>query len=68
MTDPGSPADRQYRYGMLLIGLGVLFIVLDVAVFALTGQAWVLLAALVAIPNFYRGFKAIREARGGDGR
>jgi hypothetical protein len=65
MTDPASPQDRQRKYGILLIALGVVFVVLDVAVVALTGQLWVLAVCIVAIPNFYRGLKALREADGG---
>ena len=67
MTDPGSPADRQRKYGLLLIGLGVVFVILDIAVVALTGQLWVLAVVIVAIPNFYRGLKALREARDREG-
>jgi hypothetical protein len=68
MTEPqdqtgGPPPDLQRRYGILLIALGVVFVVLDLSVVALTGQLWVLLALVVAIPNFYRGIKALRESR-----
>lgn len=62
MTDPVTPQERQRKYGMLLIALGVVFVVLDVAVVALTGQLWVLAVCIVAIPNFYRGLKALRDA------
>jgi hypothetical protein len=43
------------------------FVVLDLAIVALTGQLWVLAVVIVAIPNFYRGLKALRDARDADG-
>ena len=62
LTGGGRPPDLQRRYGILLIVLGVVFVVLDLAVVVLTGEAWVLLALVVAIPNFYRGIKALRAS------
>lgn len=59
----GPPPDPRRRYALLLIALGVVFVVLDLAVVVLTGELWVLLALVVAIPNFYRGIKALREIR-----
>jgi len=61
-TAGGPPPNRQRRYAILLIALGVVFVVLDLAVVALTGQLWVLVALIVAIPNFYRGITALRES------
>jgi len=63
----GTPHGRQRTYGILLIALGVLFVILDLVVFALVGEPWVLIALIVAIPNFYRGIRTLREARDAEG-
>jgi hypothetical protein len=71
MTDSnpaGPPASNQRKFGILLIALGVLFVILDLVVFALVGEPWVLIALIVAIPNFYRGIRTLREARDAEGR
>ena len=55
---PGDPGPSKLGYVMIL--LGIVEVGLAIGLAALTGQWWVLLLGLLAIPNFYVGMQRIR--------
>ena len=59
---PGEPGSSKLGYVMIALGIFELAIVLWIA--WATGLTWVLLLALLTIPNFYFGLQRIRADRG----
>jgi len=57
---PGDPGTSKLGYVMVL--LGIVEVGLAIWLATLTGQWWVLLLGLLAIPNFYIGIQRIRAA------
>ena len=56
---PGQPANP--RFGYLVIAIGIVEVAIAVGFAAFTGLWWVLLLALLAIPNFVLGYQNIRR-------
>ena len=57
---PGDPGTSKLGYVIVL--LGIVEVGLAIWLATLTGQWWVLLLGLLAIPNFYLGVQRIRAA------
>ena len=55
--DPGTS-----KLGYVMIVLGIVEVALAFGLAWLTGQWWVMLLALLAIPNFYVGVQRIRAS------
>ena len=64
MTDAAHQTpDQRRRFGLIVLGLGVVLLAIIVIFSLVTGRPWMLAAAVLIAPNVVVGVRELRAAR-----